>query len=194
MSGRRDTASREVGPKPRDGSRRRTSCSRRSAILLAELRRTMLGSGRPRWSPRLHLGLRRHYEIGKLTAAVGAAEPQLDQRHVAAAGIDQGLQVSIAPMAAGLAPHQHPDIAGPQRRPRVGRPSFGMARRSASVAAAASIRCGSDERRDWHRRSQTGQDARFGIGDLPPTAAILTISRRVTWFMTSSGLVRNGSQ
>ena len=34
----------------------------------------------------------------------------MDQRHVAAAGIDQGLQVGVAPMAAGLAPHQHADL------------------------------------------------------------------------------------
>ena len=36
----------------------------------------------------------------------------MDQRHVAPAGVDQALQISIAPMAAGLAPHQHADIAG----------------------------------------------------------------------------------
>ena len=35
----------------------------------------------------------------------------MDQRHVAPAGVDQGLQVGIAPMAAGLAPDQHADIA-----------------------------------------------------------------------------------
>ena len=33
------------------------------------------------------------------TAAVRAPEPQVDQRHVALAGVDQGLQVGIAPMA-----------------------------------------------------------------------------------------------
>ena len=42
----------------------------------------------------------------------------MDQRHVAAAGVDQGLQVGVAPMPAGLAPHQHADIAGAQRGPR----------------------------------------------------------------------------
>jgi hypothetical protein len=61
---------------------------------------------------------RRHHEIGEPAAAVRAPEPQLDQRLVAAAGVDQALQIGIAPMAAGLAPHQHADIAGAQCRPR----------------------------------------------------------------------------
>jgi len=39
-------------------------------------------------------------------------------RHVAAAGVDQGLQVGLAPMAARLAPDQHAGIAGAQRRTR----------------------------------------------------------------------------
>ena len=36
----------------------------------------------------------------------------MDQRHVAFAGIDQALQIGIAPMAARLAPDQDADIAG----------------------------------------------------------------------------------
>ena len=37
--------SREAAPKPPAGSRRRTSCSTRSANMLTELRRAMLGGG-----------------------------------------------------------------------------------------------------------------------------------------------------
>ena len=38
----------------------------------------------------------------------------MDQRHVALASVDQCLQIGVAPMAAGLAPDQHADIAGAQ--------------------------------------------------------------------------------
>jgi hypothetical protein len=51
-----------------------------------------------------------HHEIREVAAAVRAAEPRVDQRHVTV--IDQGLQVGITPTAAGLAPNQHADITG----------------------------------------------------------------------------------
>ena len=44
--------------------------------------------------------LRRHHEVGQPAAAVRAPEAQLDQRHVATAGVHQGLQVHLALMAA----------------------------------------------------------------------------------------------
>jgi hypothetical protein len=44
-------------------------------------------------------------------------KPQMDQRPVAAAVIDQGLQVGVAPMAAHLASASTPDVAGSERRP-----------------------------------------------------------------------------
>jgi hypothetical protein len=72
----------------------------------------------PQQSPRLRLVPRRHHEIGQPAPAVRAPEPKLDQRHIAAAGIDQRQQVGIALAAARLAPDQHADIAGPQRRVR----------------------------------------------------------------------------
>jgi len=36
--------------------------------------------------------------------AVGAGEPETHQRHVATAGVHQGLQVGVGLMAAGFAP------------------------------------------------------------------------------------------
>ena len=45
-----------------------------------------------------------------------ASEAQPDQRHVAAAVIDRGLQVRLALVSARLAPDQHAGIAGAQRR------------------------------------------------------------------------------
>ena len=62
--------------------------------------------------------LRRHHPISRPAAAVRAPEVQLDQRHVAAAGVHQGLQIGLALMAARLAPDQHAGIAGAQRRAR----------------------------------------------------------------------------
>ena len=45
---------------------------------------------------------RRHHPIGQPAAAVRAPEAQLDQRHVATAGVHQGLQVRVRLMAAAL--------------------------------------------------------------------------------------------
>jgi hypothetical protein len=42
----------------------------------------------------------------------------MDQRHIAAASIDQALQIGIAPMATGHAPHQDTHIAAAQRGSR----------------------------------------------------------------------------
>ena len=50
--------------------------------------------------------------------ALRAAPAQMDQRHVAAAGRDQGGKVRVALMAARPAGQHHAHIAGPQRRPR----------------------------------------------------------------------------
>ena len=96
---------------------RMLSCNRRGLPYAVEF-----GAASPRPATRssrpARLLRRRHHEIGQRAGAVRAPEPQLDQRHVATAGVDQGPQVGIAPMAAGLAPHQHPDIARPQRGAR----------------------------------------------------------------------------
>ena len=64
--------------------------------------------------------------MAKLIAVVGVREAfgqgrcsrATARRHIAATGIYQGLQIGIAPMAAGLAPHQHADIADAQRGSR----------------------------------------------------------------------------
>jgi hypothetical protein len=42
----------------------------------------------------------------------------MDQRHIAAITAAGPSQIGIAPTAAGLAPHQHADIAGAERGPR----------------------------------------------------------------------------
>jgi hypothetical protein len=47
----------------------------------------------------------------------------MDQRHIAAASIDQALQIGIAPMATGHAPHQDTHIAAAQRGSRGSRQS-----------------------------------------------------------------------
>jgi hypothetical protein len=44
----------------------------------------------------------------------------VDQRHVTAAGVDQGMQVNIALMMTGFAPYEDADITGLQRGPRCG--------------------------------------------------------------------------
>jgi hypothetical protein len=60
-------------------------------------------------APRLHpYRIPRHDdEVGHPAAALGAAELQILDRHIAAAGIDDGLQISGCLMVAGLAPHEY---------------------------------------------------------------------------------------
>jgi hypothetical protein len=61
--------------------------------------------------PRLWAVPRGHHEVGEPAATIRAAVPQLGQRHVAAAGVHERLEVRVGLMPACLAPHQHADIA-----------------------------------------------------------------------------------
>jgi len=56
--------------------------------------------------PRLHPQRipRRDDEVGEPTAAAGAAELQILDRHIAASSIDDGPQVGRRPVQAGMAP------------------------------------------------------------------------------------------
>ena len=80
--------------------------------------------------------LRRHHPIGQPAAAVGAPEAQPDQRHVAAAGVDQALEVGLALVTAHAL---HADVAGAQRGPTglAGRPG---APGPISLTAVGSVR------------------------------------------------------
>jgi hypothetical protein len=64
----------------------------------------------------------------RATAAPGASEPVLHQRHVAFAGIDQALQVGIRLVAARIAEHDHADMPVLSVVFGVGRPSACEAR------------------------------------------------------------------
>ena len=66
--------------------------------------------------PRVRIVARRRLEVCSIAAAVGTAEPQAGQRHVALALVDQGLQVGLRlVLAAALAPNQDADIAASKR-------------------------------------------------------------------------------
>jgi hypothetical protein len=45
---------------------------------------------------------RRHHEVGEVAATVRAPEPQLDQRHITAAGVDQRMRIRVGLVAARL--------------------------------------------------------------------------------------------
>ena len=74
----------------------------------------------PRPSPRLRVVPRGYHEVGAIGAALRAAKPQLGQRHVAATGLHERLEVGVGLMAAGIAEHQHADVAGAQCGARCG--------------------------------------------------------------------------
>ena len=68
------------------------------------------------WSPRLHL---RHDDgVRSPAIAVRASEPKLRHGHVGATAIDQGLQVCIRLVAAGLAGHCQPQTLRSEHCPR----------------------------------------------------------------------------
>ena len=84
------------------------------------------------------------HEIGKPASAVRTPESQVDQRHVATAGVDQRLQISIAPVAAGLAPDEDAHVAGSQRGP--------WCRELAEVVAHRLHEWQADPARTWRQR------------------------------------------
>ena len=69
-------------------------------------------------SPRPHFVLRHHDGIDVLMATPRTAPAKLDQRHVAAAGIYQGLEIGVTPVAARPARQAHPNVGGGQSGPR----------------------------------------------------------------------------
>jgi len=100
------------------------------------------GDGRRLIRRGLHPGMAGADHVDAGAPAARAAPAQLDQRHVTAAGVDQGLQVRVTLMATRPAGQHDAHVAcgecGPWRR----QPVSGMAVRSASVARPASIRSG----------------------------------------------------
>ena len=111
-------------------------------------RNTIFGTGR---SPRLPVGLRRHHHV---TVAAGAAPVELGERHIAAAAVDERLQISVALLLARSARQQHAHVARGSVVRGVGRPaSSGLAltgRRSppspAPDAPADGISCSASRR------------------------------------------------
>jgi hypothetical protein len=118
--------------RPRSGRRRTATgcvrcCRRRDAAsgCANHLAPLPAGDGGPegepsvsRRSPRLRVVARGHHEVRAISAAPRAAKPQLGQRHVAAPSLDERPQVSVGLVAAGVAEHQHTDVAGAQRGTR----------------------------------------------------------------------------
>ena len=89
------------------------------------------GSSVSRRSPRLRVVARRHHEVGAIAAAVGTAEPQVHQRHVAAPRLQEAVQVGVRlVLAAAFAPDEQRDVARSQRCP--------WRRQAVAVAAARS--------------------------------------------------------
>jgi hypothetical protein len=70
-----------------------------------------------RRSPRLRVVARRHHEVGAISAAPAATEPQLGQRHVAASSVHNRLQVGVGLVAARVAEHQDAGVTRSQRGP-----------------------------------------------------------------------------
>ena len=71
-------------------------------------------------SPRLRVVPRGHHEVGAVGAALRAAKPQLGQRHVAATGLHDRIEIGVGLMAARVAEHQHAHVAVAQRGARRG--------------------------------------------------------------------------
>jgi hypothetical protein len=62
--------------------------------------------------------LRHHDGIDVLMAAPRTPPAKLDQRHVTATGIYQGLEIGVTPVAARPTRQAHPNVRGGQSGPR----------------------------------------------------------------------------
>jgi hypothetical protein len=83
-------------------------------------RRRRPGHGPPSRAGHHGCGLSREVTTKSVRSVPRAAKLQLSQRHVTAAGQHDRPQIGVGLVAAGVAEHQHADVAGAQRGSRGG--------------------------------------------------------------------------
>jgi hypothetical protein len=83
-----------------------------------------------------HAFFRHHQGIYIAMPAITAPEPELDQRHVTVARIDEGLQVRVGGSQAGAARQAQIDVARPQRGPGSREASHGFYLKEGEVKPA----------------------------------------------------------